>query len=233
MWEDSSYCWVVTCKNHLYHIPRNFIYRRKIPLAETDGVASQKIRKKFVSVNLPLVLATLALAIPDLCTALFSEKMPLQQQHSTETKADSSQNAGPFELSDERWEQFLKLLSAQAAPRDTIRIGCTNDSSCVAAAKFLLLFREAGWQVEDNKVFRIQPEEVPITGVEIVTYAPANERIGRWHLIDESHKTIYYAFRSIDVQTCGSRDDSLKQGTLGIYFGSETRLIFPRTSPRR
>ena len=41
MWEDSSYCWVVTCKNHLYHIPRNFIYRHKIPLAETDGVASR------------------------------------------------------------------------------------------------------------------------------------------------------------------------------------------------
>ena len=41
MWEDSSYCWVVTCKNHLYHIPRNFIYRHKIPLAETDGAASR------------------------------------------------------------------------------------------------------------------------------------------------------------------------------------------------
>jgi len=24
MWEDISYCWVVTCKNHIYHIPRNF-----------------------------------------------------------------------------------------------------------------------------------------------------------------------------------------------------------------
>jgi hypothetical protein len=41
MWEDSSYCWVVTCKNHIYHIPRNFIYRHKIPLGETDAVASR------------------------------------------------------------------------------------------------------------------------------------------------------------------------------------------------
>ena len=40
MWEDSSYCWVVTCKNHIYHIPRNFIYRHKIPLAEADAVSS-------------------------------------------------------------------------------------------------------------------------------------------------------------------------------------------------
>jgi len=39
MWEDSSYCWVVTCKNHLYHIPRNFIYKHKIPLGATDGVS--------------------------------------------------------------------------------------------------------------------------------------------------------------------------------------------------
>ena len=41
MWEDSSYCWVVLCKNRLYHIPRNFIYRHKIPLAETDSVTSR------------------------------------------------------------------------------------------------------------------------------------------------------------------------------------------------
>jgi len=41
VWEDNSYFWVVTCKNHLYHIPRNFIYRHKILLAETDAVASR------------------------------------------------------------------------------------------------------------------------------------------------------------------------------------------------
>jgi hypothetical protein len=41
MWEDNSYCWVVTCKNHIYHFPRNFIYRHKIPLAEADAVTSR------------------------------------------------------------------------------------------------------------------------------------------------------------------------------------------------
>ena len=41
MWEDISYCWVVTCKNHIYHIPRNFIYRHKILLAEADAVTSR------------------------------------------------------------------------------------------------------------------------------------------------------------------------------------------------
>jgi len=41
MWEDSSYCWVVVCKNHIYNFPRNFIYRHKIPLAEADAVTSR------------------------------------------------------------------------------------------------------------------------------------------------------------------------------------------------
>ena len=41
MWEDISYCWVVTCKNHIYHIPRNFIYKHKILLAEADAVTSR------------------------------------------------------------------------------------------------------------------------------------------------------------------------------------------------
>ena len=42
MWEDSSYCWVVTCKDHIYHIPRNFIYRHKILLGETGAFASRR-----------------------------------------------------------------------------------------------------------------------------------------------------------------------------------------------
>jgi hypothetical protein len=41
MWEDVSYCWAVVCKNNLYHIPRNFIYRHKIPLGHTDAVTSR------------------------------------------------------------------------------------------------------------------------------------------------------------------------------------------------
>jgi hypothetical protein len=45
MWEDSSYCWVVVCKNNLYHIPRNFISRHKIVLAEADTVAGRPALK--------------------------------------------------------------------------------------------------------------------------------------------------------------------------------------------
>jgi len=41
LWEDSSYCWVVVCKNNLYDLPRNIFHRHKIALAETEAVTSR------------------------------------------------------------------------------------------------------------------------------------------------------------------------------------------------
>jgi hypothetical protein len=38
MWEDSRCCWVVLCKNHWFHIPKNLFFRHRISLAETDAV---------------------------------------------------------------------------------------------------------------------------------------------------------------------------------------------------
>jgi hypothetical protein len=137
--------------------------------------------------------------------------------------------AGMFELTEERRNRFLKLLSAQTASRETVRIGCTSwsEKSCVAAGRFLLLFSEAGWQIEENKVFRMEPQ-IPIVGVAITTRAPADEpkeplppHLGRWRAMDESHKNIYWAFRSLDIPVGGATDNTLKDGTLGIYFGSE------------
>jgi hypothetical protein len=40
MWEDSHYCWVVRCKNHWFHVRENIFFRHRIPLGETDAVAS-------------------------------------------------------------------------------------------------------------------------------------------------------------------------------------------------
>jgi hypothetical protein len=138
---------------------------------------------------------------------------------------------GVYELTDERRDRFLKSLSVMATPRDTLRIGCTawSEASCVAAGRFLLLLSQAGWQIEENKVFRLEPQ-IPIVGVSIATHTPAAEpkqplppHLGRWRLMDESHKTIYWAFRSIDLPVAGSSDNTLKEGTLGIYFGSEPK----------
>jgi hypothetical protein len=40
LWVDSHYCWVVLCKNHWFHLRQNLFYRHRIPLAETDAVAT-------------------------------------------------------------------------------------------------------------------------------------------------------------------------------------------------
>jgi hypothetical protein len=139
------------------------------------------------------------------------------------------QTAGLYELTEEKRNSFLKLLSAQTAPRDTVRIGCTSwsEKSCVAAGRFLLMFSEAGWQIEENKVFRMEPQ-IPIVGVAIANRAPADEpkeplppHMGRWRAMDESHKTIYWAFRSLDIPVGAATDNTLKDGILGVYFGSE------------
>lgn len=38
MWEDRRYFWVVLCKNHWFHVPKNLFFRHRIPLGETDAV---------------------------------------------------------------------------------------------------------------------------------------------------------------------------------------------------
>ena len=91
------------------------------------------------------------------------------------------------------------------------------------------MFSEAGWQIEGNQVFRLQPQ-IPIVGVAIATRTPPDEakeplppHLGRWRLMDESHKTIFWVFHSLGIPVSGSSDESLKDGTLGIYFGSEPK----------
>lgn len=47
-WEDSSYCWVVVCKNHWFHRRPNIFHVHRIPLAETDAVTPRpKIDRPF------------------------------------------------------------------------------------------------------------------------------------------------------------------------------------------
>jgi len=40
MWEDSRLFWVVLCKNHWYHVRQSLFFRHRIPLGETDAMAS-------------------------------------------------------------------------------------------------------------------------------------------------------------------------------------------------
>lgn len=41
MWEDSSYCWVVICKNYWQHMKQNLFHGHRIPLGVTDAVSSR------------------------------------------------------------------------------------------------------------------------------------------------------------------------------------------------
>jgi hypothetical protein len=38
MWEDSSYCWVVLCKNSWFHLRKQLFNHHRIPLGEADAV---------------------------------------------------------------------------------------------------------------------------------------------------------------------------------------------------
>ena len=41
MWEDARYFWVVRCKNHWFHMRQNIFFRHRIPLVETDAIATR------------------------------------------------------------------------------------------------------------------------------------------------------------------------------------------------
>ncbi len=60
-----------------------------------------------------------------------------------------------------------------------------------------------------------------------INNAAPTQKAGPFELTEEkrngflSNKTIYWAFRSLDIPVGGATDNTLKDGTLGIYFGSE------------
>ncbi|MES2772159.1 MAG: hypothetical protein V4623_09345 [Pseudomonadota bacterium] len=138
-----------------------------------------------------------------------------------------------YVLSTERRAEFLDLLqiSTEAHP-DRVRIGCVawSEPSCRAAGMFLKLLSEAGWQIEDGRVFKMEPS-VPVDGVSITnrgdsiaSLPPLPPHLGRWAPINTSQSLIVAAFRFMDSPVAFSRDPGLADGTLGIYFGPEPEL---------
>jgi hypothetical protein len=51
MWEDSNYCWVVLCKNHWFHLMKNFLFKHRIPLGYADAYMSVPSLKGHFSVK--------------------------------------------------------------------------------------------------------------------------------------------------------------------------------------
>ena len=130
MWEDSSYCWVVTCKNRLYHIPRNFIYKHKIPLGATDGVSSlPRLKGPFrvccdmcgkVYVYRPSEVTRMELELPPSFVPhpLFRENQTLTHPSGqTTSPGDACQRTLPWE---EETEMLLSLLNCVIPQREAV-----------------------------------------------------------------------------------------------------------------
>jgi len=139
-----------------------------------------------------------------------------------------------YDLSQDRRHEFLELLEAkQSGPRDTLRVGCIpwSEAACLAAGKFLILFSEAGWTIDSDQVYKVEPA-IPVDGISITTRSDeiANlEKLpphkGRWVRTRPSEIAINMAFTQMGIPVLSSRDPSLPPNTLGIYFGPEPPLV--------
>ena len=142
----------------------------------------------------------------------------------------------PYDVSGKRGEEFIALLNAQAEKRDTIRVGCVqwSEEACVAAGRFLILFSQAGWKIDSNKVFRFEPN-IPIEGMNIDSKSPQYTdnlppHLGHWNKMDYSEMTFYRTFNWMQIPVRSSGNPDMPDGTIGIYFGPEPKNVFARTT---
>jgi hypothetical protein len=143
---------------------------------------------------------------------------------------------GPYDLTEPRRMRLLDLLRRQVEPRDAIRIGCTawSEASCVAAGKFLIVFSEAGWVIDSNRVFRMEPM-IPKAGIALVSSSVDAEKrppdlpphLGVWHKMNPSEVTIWFALRNLGIPVNGSSQEDLPVRTLGVFFGPEPKRLSP------
>jgi hypothetical protein len=157
------------------------------------------------------------------------------KQESTQGTVKSAPQEGlpstprPYDLTPERRAEFLKLLTPPIGA-DTLRVGCASwsERACVAAGRFLVLFSVAGWKIDENRVFRMDPL-VPNEGVFIVSLPepgpPLPPHLGRWHAMNLSEITLHLAFVQMGFATDGSTDASLTKGKTGVYFGPEQAAL--------
>jgi hypothetical protein len=120
----------------------------------------------------------------------------------------------PYDISGRRGEVLLALLNTQTESRDTLRVGCIAwiEESCVAAGRFLILFSQAGWSIDSNRVFRFDPD-IPQEGMNIEAKAPRYTdklppHLGHWNKMDASQVTFFRAFSwmQIPVHSSGNPD---------------------------
>jgi hypothetical protein len=159
-----------------------------------------------------------------------AQSLPKTQPQSAENPPAEAQRRlllKPYNLTGRRRDIFLVLSNTQLEPRDTIRVGCIgwSESSCVAAGSFLLLLSQAGWKIDSNRVFRLEPS-IPSDGMTIAARTPVYTdnlppHLGHWGAMDASQITIWRAFTWMQIPTGASGDPNMPEGTIGVYFGPE------------
>ena len=134
----------------------------------------------------------------------------------------------PYDLTKERRNQLKKMLSKQTEQRAVLRFGCLawSESACIAAGRFLLVFSEAGWKIDGNKVYRLD-SSIPNAGVSLVSRTEKDTppdlppHMGMWHQMTPSEITIWTALTVINISPRGSTEKDLPENILGVYFGPE------------
>lgn len=150
-----------------------------------------------------------------------------------QTAAVEPKNLGssvrPYDLPDERRNELLTLLAPPPAA-NALKIGCVgwSDRACAAAGKFVVLLSQAGWTINENRVFRMDTA-IPAEGVSIISLPepgpPLPPHLGRWHQMNPSEVTLMAAFAEMGLKYTGSSDASLPNGVTGVYFGPEPTAL--------
>lgn len=175
----------------------------------------------------------------------YHQNSPVERPQAREQATSTLSQEPPkkaYDLTEARRKDFLELLkTTQSEPRDTLRIGCVtwSEAACLSAGKFLILFSEAGWEIDSDRVHKMEPD-IPVDGMTIATRKVDIDNLerlpphlGRWARIDQSHATILMAFTNMDIPVRFANDPSLPLKTLGIYFGPEPVLTSMSTPAQK
>ena len=134
---------------------------------------------------------------------------------------------GRHVLTDQERVRFQGPIKDQLSARDEIVVACPqqDEGTCVYAAQFVNIFREAGWRVRGNAVERGLWSR-PVAGVFLINQGtgeidPNDWKSGLWSRITPSFETVRDAFIKIGVESDSMSDKNLPDKTLMVYFGPE------------
>jgi len=123
--------------------------------------------------------------------------------------------------------KFEQPLTAQKEPREQIQITCDagDESTCVYAAQFVNIFREAGWTVANNQVEPVRMNN-PMSGIMLFKRGvgkldPNNWQSGLWSGFTESLLNVRRAFVNIVIEPERAANPQISEGVVSVHFAME------------